>query len=75
MSNKQRVICDTNIYIYASWDYKPAVELINELRFDYDIELLMPKLLEKLAIYVHNGLKKTARSCLRQMPSLPQLQF
>ncbi|KQO12454.1 type II toxin-antitoxin system VapC family toxin [Paenibacillus sp. Leaf72] len=44
MSNKQKVICDTNIYIYASWGYQPAVQLINELRFD--IELLMPTIVQ-----------------------------
>lgn len=46
MSNKRKVICDTNIYIYASWGYKPAVELINELRFDDEIELLMPSIVQ-----------------------------
>lgn len=46
MSNKRKVICDTNIYIYASWGFKPAVELINELRFDDEIELLMPTIVQ-----------------------------
>ncbi|UYO05997.1 type II toxin-antitoxin system VapC family toxin [Paenibacillus sp. PSB04] len=41
-----KVICDTNIYIYASWGFNPAMELINELRFDPEVELLLPTVIQ-----------------------------
>lgn len=41
-----RMICDTNIYIYASWGFNPALELINELRFDPEVELLLPTVIQ-----------------------------
>lgn len=52
-----KVICDTNIYIYASWGFNPAMELINELRFDPEVELLLPTVIQTELRPFHERIK------------------
>jgi predicted nucleic acid-binding protein len=46
MSDNNKIVIDTNLYIYASWGYAPAVQLINEIRFDEDYQLFMPSVIQ-----------------------------